>query len=148
MLRVFSQVRFKKLYPGAKPPIYQTESAVGADLSSIEHVRICPGEFKLVKTGIAVELPLGIEMQIRPRSGLAYKHGVTVLNAPGTIDSDYRGEVGVILINHGSDDFVVCIGDRIAQAVLNEVVLTNYKEVDELSDTLRGEDGFGSTGKA
>lgn len=141
------QVKFTKLHPDAKPPMYQTDASVGADLTSVEDVDLRRGEFKLVKTGIAVELPRGIEMQIRPRSGLAFKHGVTVLNAPGTIDSDYRGEVGVLLINHGSDIFRVGKGDRIAQAVLNKVVIQNYKLVKELSSTDRGEDGFGSTGR-
>lgn len=140
-------VKFKKLHPEAKTPTYQTDLSVGADLRSVETLDLQPGEFRLVKTGIAVELPRTIEMQIRPRSGLAYKHGVTVLNAPGTIDSDYRGDIGVILINHGSQVFRINAGDRIAQAVLNKVVLANYKPVKELSDTDRGKGGFGSTGR-
>jgi dUTP pyrophosphatase len=142
-----SQVKFTKLHPDAKPPMYQTDQSVGADLTSVEDVDIEPGQFRLVKTGIAVELPRAIEMQIRPRSGLAFKHGVTVLNAPGTIDSDYRGEVGVLLINHGTTTFRVSKGDRIAQAVLAKVILTNYKYVKELSSTDRGAGGFGSTGR-
>jgi dUTP pyrophosphatase len=143
-----SQVKFTKLHPDAKPPMYQTDQSVGADLTSVEDVDIEPGQFRLVKTGIAVELPRAIEMQIRPRSGLAFKHGVTVLNAPGTIDSDYRGEVGVLLINHGTDTFRVCKGDRIAQAVLAKAILMNYKYAKELSSTARGEGGFGSTGRS
>jgi dUTP pyrophosphatase len=143
-----SQVKFTKLHPDALPPMYQTDQSVGADLTSIEDMDIEPGQFRLVKTGIAVELPRSTEMQIRPRSGLAFKHGVTVLNAPGTIDSDYRGEVGVLLINHGTDTFRVNKGDRIAQAVLAKAILTNYKAVKELSNTDRGEGGFGSTGRS
>jgi dUTP pyrophosphatase len=142
-----SQVKFTKLHPDAKPPMYQTDQSVGADLTSVEDVDIEPGQFRLVKTGIAVELPRAIEMQIRPRSGLAFKHGVTVLNAPGTIDSDYRGEVGVLLINHGTTTFRVSKGDRIAQAVLAKAILTNYKYAKELSSTDRGAGGFGSTGR-
>jgi dUTP pyrophosphatase len=142
------QVKFTKLHPDAKPPMYQTDASVGADLTSVENVDLAPGEFKLVKTGIAVELPRGMEMQIRPRSGLALKHGVTVLNAPGTIDSDYRGPVGVILINHGKVTFSVSPGDRIAQAVLSKAIIQNYKLVKELSSTDRGEGGFGSTGRS
>jgi len=142
------QVKFTKLHPDAKPPMYQTDASVGADLTSVENVDIAPGEFKLVTPGIAVELPRGMEMQIRPRSGLALKHGVTVLNAPGTIDSDYRGPVGVILINHGKETFSVSPGDRIAQAVLSKAIIQNYKLVKELSDTDRGEGGFGSTGRS
>lgn len=142
------QIKFTKLHPDAKPPMYQTDQSVGADLTSIENVDIEPGQFRLVKTGIAVELPRATEMQIRPRSGLAFKHGVTVLNAPGTIDSDYRGEVGVLLINHGTTTFRVNKGDRIAQAVLAKAILMNYKFVKELSSTDRGAGGFGSTGRS
>lgn len=141
------QVKFLKLHPDAKPPMYQTDQSVGADLTSIEDVELNPGEFKLVKTGISVELPRGTEMQIRPRSGLAFKHGVTVLNAPGTIDSDYRGEVGVLLINHGQSLFRVNKGDRIAQAVLAKAILMNYKLAKSLDSTDRGDGGFGSTGR-
>lgn len=142
------QIKFTKLHPDAKAPMYQTDQSVGADLTSIEDVEIAPGKFCLVKTGIAVELPRATEMQIRPRSGLASKYGITVLNAPGTIDSDYRGEVGVLLINHGTDTFRVNKGDRIAQAVLAKAILTNYRAVKELSSTDRGDGGFGSTGRS
>ena len=141
-------VKFKKLCDNAHAPMYQTDGAVGADLASVEDVEILPGEFKLVRTGIAVELPRGIEMQIRPRSGLAYKHGVTVLNTPGTIDSDYIGEIGIILINHGKDAFRISIGDRIAQAVLNKVVLANYRQTTTLRESARGSGGFGHTGRS
>lgn len=142
-----AQVKFLRLHPDAKPPMYQTDQSVGADLTSVDDLEINPGEFKLVKTGISVELPRGIEMQIRPRSGLAFKHGVTVLNAPGTIDSDYRGEIGVLLINHGNDVFKVNKGDRVAQAVLAKAVLMNYKLAKSLESTDRGAGGFGSTGR-
>ncbi len=142
------QIKFTRLHPDAQSPIYQTDQSVGADLTSIENVNIEPGQFRLVKTGIAVELPRGTEMQIRPRSGLAFKHGVTVLNAPGTIDSDYRGEIGVLLINHGTTTFRVCKGDRIAQAILAKAILVNYRQVKELSSTNRGAGGFGSTGRS
>jgi len=142
------QIKFTKLHPDAMPPMYQTDQSVGADLTSIENIDIEPGQFRLVKTGIAVELPRATEMQIRPRSSLALKHGVTVLNAPGTIDSDYRGEVGVLLINHGTTTFKVSKGDRIAQAVLAKAILVNYKAVKELSSTDRGAGGFGSTGRS
>lgn len=142
------QIKFTKLHPDALPPMYQTDQSVGADLASIENVNIEPGQFRLVKTGIAVELPRGTEMQIRPRSGLAFKHGVTVLNAPGTIDSDYRGEIGVLLINHGTTTFRVYKGDRIAQAILAKAILVNYRFVKELSSTNRGAGGFGSTGRS
>ena len=139
-------VEFKTLHSCAKIPEYKTAGSVGADLSSIENVVIPAGEFRLVRTGIAVQLPHGVEMQIRPRSGLAIKHGITVLNSPGTIDSDYTGEIGAVLINHGTSDFHITEGDRIAQAVLNEVVLPEYIQTETLSPTERGDQGFGSTG--
>lgn len=142
-----NQIKFKKLHPKACPPTYQTDGSVGADLTSVENVDLQPGEFKLVKTGISVELPKGVELQIRPRSGLAFKQGVTVLNSPGTIDSDFRGNIGVILINHGKFPFSIFIGDRIAQAVLNKVIIANYKPVKQLSGTGRDLSGFGSTGR-
>ena len=107
---------------------------------------IAPGATVLVPTGVSVEIPEGHEAQIRPRSGLALKHGITVLNTPGTIDSDYRGEVGVILINHGRDTFTVKRGDRIAQIVFAEVCWAELEEAEELGDTTRGEGGFGHTG--
>jgi dUTP pyrophosphatase len=142
-----SVVKFKRVHPDARPPEYQTVGASGADLSSVEDVDIPSGGIKLIKTGLSVELPLGIEMQIRPRSGLALKHGVTVLNAPGTIDSDYRGEIGIILVNHGSETFSVSKGQRIAQGILGHVVLYDYEEVDELIESDRAAGGFGSTGR-
>ena len=142
-------LKTKLLDPDAKLPIYKTRGAVGADVSSIERVDLKSGEFKAIRTGLAVELPEGSEIEIRPRSGLAAKYGVTVLNSPGTIDSDYRGEIKVILINHGPQTFSVDPGDRIAQLVVRTVTNENqtvYTVVEELNETPRGENGLGSTG--
>ena len=141
------EIKVKKLSNKAVIPAYQTKEAAGFDLHSIEDVVIKPGERKLISTGLAFEIPYGYEIQIRPRSGLAYKHGITVLNTPGTIDSDYRGEIKVLLINHSNEDFEIKINERIAQAIIKEVIQANFIEVDELSDTERGKKGFGSTGK-
>ena len=130
-------------------PKYQTEGSVGMDLSAfIENdILIKPNERELIPTGIAVSLPQNIEGQVRPRSGLSLKYGITVLNSPGTIDSDYRGEIKVILINHGNEDFIIKNNDRIAQLVFNEVVKVSFKEVKDLDQTSRNQKGFGSTGK-
>ena len=130
-------------------PKYQTEGSVGMDLSAfIENdILIKPNKRELIPTGIAVSLPQNIEGQVRPRSGLSLKYGITVLNSPGTIDSDYRGEIKVILINHGSEDFLIKNNDRIAQLVFNEVVKVSFKEVNNLDQTSRDQKGFGSTGK-
>ena len=130
-------------------PKYQTEGSVGMDLSAFigADVVIKPNERELIPTGIAISLPQNIEGQVRPRSGLALKYGITVLNTPGTIDSDYRGEIKVILINHGKEDFLVKNNDRIAQLVFSEVVKVSLNEVDDLDQTLRDKKGFGSTGK-
>lgn len=133
-------------------PQYETIGSAGMDVRAFlsEPVIIAPGCRALIPTGLYVEVPVGYEMQVRPRSGLALKKGITVANTPGTVDSDYRNGIGVILINHGSDDFVVEPGDRIAQFVLNEVPQINWMPVDSrdaLSSTDRGLGGFGSTGK-
>ena len=130
-------------------PKYQTEGSVGIDLSAsiIDDILIRPDDRELIPTGVAISLPQNIEGQIRPRSGLALKYGITVLNSPGTIDSDYRGEIKVILINLGKEDFLIQNNDRIAQLVFNEVVKVSLKEVDNLDQTSRNEKGFGSTGK-
>ena len=130
-------------------PKYQTEGSVGMDLSAfIENdILIKPNERELIPTGIAVSLPQNIEGQVRPRSGLSLKYGITVLNSPGTIDSDYRGEIKVILINHGNEDFLIKNNDRIAQLVFNEVVKVSFREVKDLDQTSRDQKGFGSTGK-
>lgn len=143
------KVKIKKLHPDAKVPTYGTDMASGFDLSSVEELLIIgPGNKAIVPTGLSVEIPKGFEIQIRPRSGLAAKYGVTVLNTPGTVDADYRGEIRVILINHGEDSFIVRLGDRIAQGVL--AMVTDQAEFEEVEDfnntTARGEGGFGSTG--
>jgi dUTP pyrophosphatase len=132
---------------GLPLPAYQSQDAAGADLVAAvdEAVVLAPGERRLVPTGIAIALPQGYEAQVRPRSGLALKQGVTVLNTPGTIDADYRGEIGVILINHGDGPFTVRRGDRIAQMVVAPVVQAEFRE-SALNETVRGTGGFGSTG--
>jgi dUTP pyrophosphatase len=132
---------------GLPLPAYQSQDAAGADLVAAvdEDVILAPGERRLVPTGIAIALPQGYEAQVRPRSGLALKQGVTVLNTPGTIDADYRGEIGVILINHGDAPFTVRRGDRIAQMVVAPVVQADFRE-SALNETARGTGGFGSTG--
>jgi dUTP pyrophosphatase len=133
---------------GLEFPTYATVGAAGLDLRSAEVMTIKPGARALVATGIAIALPLNFEAQVRPRSGLAVKHGVTVLNSPGTIDCDYRGEVKVPLINHGTEDFVIARGDRIAQMVIAPVVQVELHEVSKLIETTRGVSGFGSSGKS
>ncbi|MCP4563454.1 MAG: dUTP diphosphatase [Bosea sp.] len=130
-------------------PAYETAGAAGLDLRAAlpnGPLRLEPGERLLVPTGLVLELPVGTEGQVRPRSGLALRHGVTLLNTPGTIDADYRGEVGVILINHGREAFTIQHGDRIAQLVVAAVLQVGIVEVEELSETTRGAGGFGSTG--
>jgi len=129
-------------------PTYQTKSSAGMDLMSflVEPIIIKYGEFKLISTGIYIKLPESFEAQVRSRSGLALKKGVTVLNSPGTIDSDYRGEIGVILINHSKNDFIVKSGDRIAQLVIAKHESIIWKNVDSIDSSLRGDGGFGSTG--
>ncbi len=129
-------------------PHYETIASAGMDLraSLSESRTLKPLERSIVGTGLFIELPVGIEAQVRPRSGLAAKKGITVLNAPGTIDADYRGEIGVILVNLSSEDFVINNGERIAQLVIAKHERAEWKEVNELSDTARGEGGFGSTG--
>jgi dUTP pyrophosphatase len=129
-------------------PSYATAGAAGLDLRAAEALIIKPNARALVATGIAISLPENFEAQVRPRSGLAVNHGVTVLNAPGTIDSDYRGEIKVPLINHGSEDFSIARGDRIAQMIIAPVVQVTPVEVRKLSETSRGAGGFGSSGKS
>lgn len=131
---------------GLPLPAYATDGAAGMDVLSAEDVTIAPGARHAVATGLAVAIPPGFEMQVRPRSGLALRHGISVPNAPGTIDSDYRGELKVILINHGSEAFPIARGDRVAQLVLAPVVRATWNEVGVLDDTPRGAGGFGSTG--
>lgn len=131
---------------GLPLPVYATQGAAGMDVVSAEDVTIVPGARHAVATGLAVAIPPGFEIQVRPRSGLALKHGISVPNTPGTIDSDYRGELKVILINHGADAFDVRRGDRVAQLVLAPVIRASWLPVGELDETARGEGGFGSTG--
>lgn len=143
-------ILFKKL-PHAKDlelPSYGTPLAAGMDIRAAvkESVILKPGERKLIPTGLQMALPEGFEAQMRPRSGLAIKHGIAMVNAPGTIDADYRGEIMSILINHGQEDFVINHGDRIAQMVIAPVVQCSSIEVEELEETERGIGGFGSTG--
>ncbi len=134
---------------GLDLPFYATSHAAGADIRAAinEDVIIEAGKHALIKTGFAMALPDNYEAQIRPRSGLALKHGVSVLNTPGTIDADYRGEVGVILVNHGSQPFIVQRGDRIAQMIIAPFVQADFQQLSELSETERGAGGFGSSGK-
>lgn len=136
-------------FTGLELPYYATPQSAGLDLSAAidENIVIAPGEFKLINSGLAIELPSNMEAQIRPRSGLAAKHGVTILNSPGTIDTDYRGEIKIILINHGRQDFVVTRGLRIAQMVIAKFEQVNFVQKDELTKSIRGAAGFGSTGQ-
>jgi dUTP pyrophosphatase len=129
-------------------PKYSTNESAGLDLRAELQSPIVlePGQRSLIPTGLKIALPTGYEAQVRPRSGLAYKHGITVLNSPGTIDADYRGDVGVILINHGSESFTIENGERIAQLIIAKFVQIDWDEVLNLSTTSRGEGGFGSTG--
>lgn len=132
-----------------KLPVKMSELAAGFDLHAAvnEPVVLNPGERKLIPTGFAIAMPAELEAQIRPRSGLAYKHGITCLNSPGTIDADYRGEVKVLLVNLGQEPFAIERNERIAQMVFKTVPAVEFMEVDELSDTVRGAGGFGHTGK-
>lgn len=141
-------IRVKRLPhgEGLDLPAYATAGAAGMDVVSAEDVTIAPGARHAVATGLALAIPAGYEVQVRPRSGLALKHGITVPNTPGTIDSDYRGELKVILINHGQQAFEIRHGDRVAQLVLAPVTQGSWLEVSELDETARGEGGFGSTG--
>lgn len=129
-------------------PAYETEGAAGMDLRAMlnEPITLKPGKRVLIPTGLHVELPEGYEMQIRPRSGLALKHGISIVNSPGTIDCDYRGDIGIILINLGEEDFVINPGERIAQAVVSEYTRVEWIGADKLNTTARGEGGFNSTG--
>lgn len=139
-------LRVKKLHKDAIIPKYQSNGASGFDLHSVENTSIDSGCFGVIKTGLAFEIPIGYEIQVRARSGLAYKNGIGVLNAPGTIDSDYRGEVMIILFNFSKEKFHIKSGDRIAQAVLSQVYAANLVISNDLNDTERGVSGFGSTG--
>lgn len=140
-------IKFKKLHEEAILPKFANEGDAGLDVCSIQDAILEAGCRMLVKTGLAIELPKGWEAQVRSRSGLAYKHGVVVLNSPGTIDEPYRGEIGIILINHGTEPYTITKGDRIAQLVLRRTEDVVPVFVDELTETERGEGGFGSTGR-
>lgn len=140
------KLKVKKLNKDAIIPNFAHKGDAGMDLYSTEEVTIPPSKTALIKTGISIQLPKMTEAQVRPRSGLALKHSITVLNTPGTIDEGYRGEIGIILINHGEQDFVVTKNMKIAQMVVKPIYDIDIVEVDELSDTDRGDGGFGSTG--
>lgn len=142
-------IRLKRLPHGEGLPLpaYATAHAAGMDIVAAEDFSLAPGARHAVATGFAIAIPVGFEVQVRPRSGLALKHGITCLNTPGTIDADYRGEVKVILANLGSEPFEVRRGERIAQLVPAPVLAARFEEVGELDDTARGEGGFGSTGQ-
>ncbi len=142
------RLKFKKLKPEAVLPAYMTELAAGLDICALpdEPLTLSPGERVLVPTGLAVAVEPGYEMQVRPRSGLALRNGITLLNSPGTIDADYRGEIGIIVINQGQQSFQIMPGDRIAQLIVAPVVHCQISEVEELSETRRGAGGFGHTG--
>ena len=141
-------VRVKRLPhgQGLDLPRYATDGAAGMDVLAAEDVTLPPGGRHAVATGLALAIPAGYEIQVRPRSGLALKHGISLPNTPGTIDSDYRGELKIIMINHGAEEFAIRRGDRIAQLVLAPVVRGSWVEVDDLDETARGKGGFGSTG--
>ena len=145
MVKVF----IKKLNPSVQLPSYKTSGASGMDLMAFieKPIELKPGKSCLVPTGLSVAFSKEYEIQIRPRSGLAAKNNITVLNTPGTIDSDYRGELKIILFNHGNENFIINNNDRIAQMVLTPIVKMELEETNELPETIRGEGGFGSTGK-
>jgi len=144
-----AKVLIKKLDPTVELPAYKTKGASGMDLMALvkEPINLKPNSSCLVPTGLAVAFSSDFEIQIRPRSGLAAKNSISVLNTPGTIDSDYRGEIKVILFNHGKSDFLINNKDRIAQMILTPVIKMDLEETDDLPETIRGEGGFGSTGK-
>lgn len=140
-------IDFKRLHPDAIVPVHQTPGSSGADACSVVDLIIPAGKIRLVPLGFAISIPPGVEIQVRPRSGLALNHGITVLNTPGTVDSDFRGEMKVILINLGDEDFKIKKGDRVAQLVICYVAPGTYVEKEQLDETVRGTGGFGSTGR-
>ena len=143
------KVLIKKLNPSVQLPSYKTNGASGMDLMAFieKPINLKPGKSCLVPTGLSVAFPQEYEIQIRPRSGLAAKKSIGILNTPGTIDSDYRGELKIILFNHGSEDFIINNSDRVAQMVLTPIIKMELEETNELPESIRGEGGFGSTGK-
>jgi dUTP pyrophosphatase len=144
-----AKVLIKKLNPSVELPAYKTNGASGMDLMAFIEgpIKISPNSSHLVSTGLSIAFSEDYEVQIRPRSGLAAKNSITVLNTPGTIDSDYRGEIKIILFNHGKEDFIINNKDRVAQMILTPVIKMEFEETDTLPGTLRGKGGFGSTGK-
>ena len=144
-----AKVLIKKLNPTVELPAYKTNGASGMDLMAFieEPIKIAPNSSHLIPTGLSMAFSMDYEVQIRPRSGLAAKNSISVLNTPGTIDSDYRGEIKIILFNHGKDNFLINNKDRVAQMILTPVVKMEFEETASLPDTVRGEGGFGSTGK-
>jgi dUTP pyrophosphatase len=144
------RINVKKLHAAARVPTYMTELAAGMDICACltEPFILQPGARGLIPTGLALAIPVGYEVQVRPRSGLAIRNGISLVNSPGTIDADYRGEINIILINHGDEPFMVESGDRIAQIVVAPVCQAELNEVDELCPTARGGGGFGHTGVA
>lgn len=140
------ELKIKQLHPLATLPNYARPGDAGLDLYAIESQELAPAETQLIRTGIAIALPSGYEAQIRPRSGLALKHSITVLNSPGTVDAGYRGEIGIILINHGSKVFQIVPGMKVAQMVVSAFIRANVIAVTNLDSTQRGDRGFGSTG--
>jgi dUTP pyrophosphatase len=144
-------IKLKRLPHGEGLPLpaFQTEHAAGADVHAAvtDPVTLEPGRWQAIPTGFCYEIPAGHEVQVRPRSGLALRHGLTVLNSPGTIDADYRGELKVVLINHSPEPFEIKRGERIAQIVVGAVIQARFEEASELSDSARGDGGFGSTGR-
>ena len=143
------KVLIKKLNSQVKLPRYKTDGSSGMDLMAFieDSIKIEPQKSALIPTGISIAIPEDTEVQIRPRSGLATKYSISVLNTPGTIDSDYRGEIKIILFNHGKDEFIINNNDRIAQMILMPIIKAEFEEVEDLPKTLRGSGGFGSTGK-
>ena len=143
------KVLIKKLNPKVQLPLYKTKGSSGMDLMAfVDHpIKIAPNSVALIPTGLSIAMPNDVEVQIRPRSGLAAKSNIGVLNSPGTIDSDYRGELKIILFNHGNKDFIVNNNDRVAQMVLMPILKMELEEVDQLPESIRGSGGFGSTGK-
>ena len=142
------KILIKKLHSDVNLPAYETSGSSGMDLQAYisEEIILKPGERKLIPTGLSVAIPVNLEIQIRPRSGIAYKKGISVVNTPGTIDSDYRGEIKVLLINLGKEDFIIKKFERIAQMVVCPITKVVLSETNDLPDTIRGEGGFGSTG--
>jgi len=149
LIKLMVKVLIKRLDKAVKLPEYKSDGASGIDLMAFvkDSIKVKPQTSTLIPTGISLAFSNNYEIQIRPRSGLALRNNISVLNTPGTVDSDYRGEIKVIIYNHGNEDFVINNGDRIAQMVLSPVIKINFEETNNLPDTVRGQGGFGSTGK-